>query len=144
MAGHNKAIGGGGFHHVAIKVAHFEKSVAFYTRAMGFVERARWGEGESSAILLDCGDGNFFEVFAGASAPAGDKPDAPPASGQIMHVALRSEDVDGAIAAARAGGAEVTMEPKDVAIPSNPPMTVRIAFCRAPGGEVIEFFKHLD
>jgi glyoxylase I family protein len=144
MAGKNRAIGGGGFHHVAIKVADFDKAVAFYTGAMGFVERARWGEGEKSAILLDCGDGNFFELFAGASPAGADKPDGPAPSGEIMHVALRSEDVDGAIAAARAGGAEITMEPKDVAIPSSPPMNVRIAFCRTPTGEVIEFFKHLD
>jgi len=144
MAGHNKAIGGGGFHHVAIKVANFDESVAFYTRAMGFVERTRWGEGNGRAIMLDCGDGNFFEIFAGAAPASGEKPAGPPASGSLVHVALRSDDVDGAIARARAGGAEVTMEPKDVAVPSQPPMTVRIAFCRAPGGEVIEFFKHLD
>ena len=139
MDGHNEAIGGGGFHHVAIKVANFDKSVEFYTRAMGFTEHARWGEGDARAILLDCGDGNFFEIFAGGPAEA-------PASnaGPLLHVALRSDDVDGAIARARAGGAEITMEPKDVTIPSNPPMPVRIAFCRAPGGEVIEFFCHLD
>lgn len=144
MAGTNSTIGGGGFHHVAIKVADFEKSVAFYTEAMGFVERIRWGEGDKRAILLDCGDGNFFELFAGAAPAGAEKADGPPPSGQIMHAALRSEDVDGAIAAARAGGAEITMEPKDVTIQSDPPTNVRIAFCKAPGGEVIEFFQHLD
>ena len=142
MAGHNKAIGGGGFHHVAIKVANFDESVTFYTRAMGFTEFARWGKGDGRAILLDCGDGNFFEVFAGGKpAPTGAKAGG---DGPIVHVALRSDDVDGAIARARAGGAEITMEPKDVTIPSDPPKPVRIAFCRAPGGEVIEFFKHLE
>ena len=137
MAGHNKAIGGGGFHHVAMKVANFDESVTFYTRALGFTESLRWGEGDNRAILLDCGDGNFFELFAGGQVgKAG--------GGPILHVALRSEDVDGAIARARAGGAEITMEPKDVTIKSDPPTPVRIAFCRAPGGEVIEFFKHLE
>jgi catechol 2,3-dioxygenase-like lactoylglutathione lyase family enzyme len=142
MAGHNKAIGGGGFHHVAIKVANFDESVTFYTRAMGFTESVRWGEGDRRAILLDCGDGNFFELFAGGQAVKADAQAG--ASGPLVHVALRSDDVDGAIARARAGGAEITMEPKDVTIPSNPPTPVRIAFCKAPGGEVIEFFKHLD
>ncbi len=139
MVGHNAAIGGGGFHHVAIRVANFEKSVEFYTQALGFTEHARWGEGDKRAILMDCGDGNFFEMFAGAPADASASD-----AGPFIHVALRSDDVDGAIARARAGGAEVTIEPKDVTIPSDPPMPVRIAFCRAPGGEVIEFFKHLD
>jgi catechol 2,3-dioxygenase-like lactoylglutathione lyase family enzyme len=142
MAGHNKAIGGGGFHHVAIKVANFDESVTFYTRALGFTESLRWGEGDNRAILLDCGDGNFFEIFAGGQAAgAGAKAGG---GGHILHVALRSDDVDGAIARARAGGAEITMEPKDVTIKSDPPTPVRIAFCRAPGGEVIEFFKHID
>jgi catechol 2,3-dioxygenase-like lactoylglutathione lyase family enzyme len=142
MAGNNKAIGGGGFHHVAIKVANFDESVMFYTRVLGFTEFIRWGEGDNRAILLDCGDGNFFEVFAGGQpVPADAKVGG---AGPIIHVALRSDDVDGAVARARAGGAEITLEPKDVTIPSNPPTPVRIAFCRAPGGEVIEFFKHLD
>ncbi len=142
MAGHNKAIGGGGFHHVAIKVANFDESVTFYTRALGFTECTRWGEADKRAILLDCGDGNFFELFAGGQpAPANAKAGE---AGPLVHVALRSDDVDGAIACARAGGAEITMEPKGVTIPSDPPTPVRIAFCRAPGGEVIEFFKHLD
>ncbi len=142
MVGHNAVIGGGGFHHVAIKVADFDKTVEFYTQAMGFTEHARWGEGDARAILLDCGDGNFFEVFAGG--PAGTGGAAASSAGPLLHVALRSDDVDGAIARARAGGAEITMEPKDVTIQSDPPMPVRIAFCRAPGGEVIEFFRHLD
>jgi glyoxylase I family protein len=114
----------------------------FYTRALGFTEAIRWGQGDNRAILLDCGDGNFFEIFAGGQAAPADAKSG--GAGPIIHVALRSDDVDGAVARARAGGAEITLEPKDVTIPSNPPTPVRIAFCRAPGGEVIEFFKHLD
>ena len=142
MAGHNEAIGGGGFHHVAIKAANFDESVEFYTRALGFTVHARWGEADKRGILLDCGDGNFFEIFAGA--PAGTDDASAANAGPLLHVALRSDDVRSAVADARSGGAEITMEPKDVTIPSNPPMSVRIAFCRAPGGEVIEFFSHLD
>ena len=136
MTGHNKAIGGGGFHHVAIKVADFDKSVRFYTDGLGFVERARWGEGDGRAVLLDTGDGNYFEIFAGGSPASGE------GDGPILHVALRSDDVDGAIARARAAGAEVTMEPTDVDIPARTVLPVRIAFCRAPGGETVEFFHH--
>ena len=36
----------------------------------------------------------------------------------------------------------VVDEPRDIDIPSDPPTPVRIAFIRAPGGEVIEFFCH--
>ena len=131
--GRNKVIGGGGFHHVAIKVADFDKAVRFYTEGLGFVPAARWGEGDGRAILMDTGDGNFFELFAGGKPPA-------ETVGPYTHVALRSDNVDAAIARAKAAGAVVTMEPRDVDIPSTPPLPVRIAFCTAPGGEVLEFF----
>mgnify|MGYP000053010412 CR=1 FL=1 len=42
-----------------------------------------------------------------------------------------------------AEGAEVTMEPKSLNIPSEPSETpVRIAFCKGPDGEIIEFFQN--
>ena len=132
MAGGNEAIGGGGFHHVAIRVAGFEEAVRFYTEGLGMVEKVRWGQGDGRAVMLDTGDGNYVEIFAGGDGEAG--------KGAILHYALRTGDVDAAIERARAAGAEVTMEPRDVAIPSDPALPVRSAFCKAPGGEVIAFF----
>lgn len=132
--GTNATIGGGGFHHFAIKVKEFEACVRFYTAALGFVEKIRWGEGDGRGILLDSGDGNYLEIFAGGS---GEKP-----TGPMIHFALRTNDCDAALERARQAGALVTMEPKDVTIPSTPgPTQVRIAFCQGPGGEVIEFFQ---
>ena len=44
---------------------------------------------------------------------------------------------------ARKAGAEVTVEPKNVDIPSRPAVApVRIAFCKGPDGEIIEFFQN--
>jgi catechol 2,3-dioxygenase-like lactoylglutathione lyase family enzyme len=134
MSGTNTAIGGGGFHHVALRVGDFERAVAFYTDALGCVPTKAWGEGDSRAVMLDTGDGSFLEVFAGGT-------DGPKDNGAVLHVALRSSDVDGAIERARAAGAEITVEPKDVDIPTQPQVfPVRIAFCRAPDGTIIEFF----
>ena len=86
--------------------------------------------------MLDAGDGNYMEIFAdGTNEP---KPD-----GSIIHFALRTSDCDAALERARVAGAEVTMEPKSLDIPSTPHMTpVRIAFCKGPDGEVIEFFQN--
>ena len=121
---------GGGFHHVAIRVRDFDGAVRFYRDALGFTEKLAWGEGYGRAILLDMGDGACLEIFAGGDGDAA-----------ILHFSLRSDDVDADVARAAAAGAEVTMEPKDVDIPTKPaPTPVRIAFCRAPTGEVIEFF----
>ena len=136
MKGKNKKIGGGGFHHVAMKARDFEASVKFYTEGLGFRKVIAWGEGDRRAIMLDTGDGACLEIFAGG-------PKQPAPEGSLVHFALRSGDADAAIAAARAAGAQVTMEPRNVDIPSTPPAPVRIAFCKGPDGEVIEFFQEL-
>jgi glyoxylase I family protein len=122
-----------GFHHAALKARDFEKSIAFYTKALGMREKRRWGEGEGRAIMLDAGGGNILEIFAGGSGP---KPE-----GVLVHLAFRTKDCDGMLAQARGAGAEVTMEPNSVQIASTPPTQVRIAFCKGPDGEVIEFFQ---
>ena len=136
MSGTNEAIGGGGFHHVAVKVGDFDAAVEFYTGALGFAEKRSWGEGEGRAVMLDTGDGNYLEIFAGGS-------DDPEPEGAVLHFALRTDDTDAAVARVRAAGAEITVEPKDVEIPSRPePTPVRLAFFRAPGGVIVEFFQN--
>ncbi len=126
-----------GFHHVALRTADFDAAVAFYRDGLGFPEKISWGEGDGRAVLLDAGNGNYVEIFAGGDQATGD------AAGPFLHFALRTDDCDAALARAVAAGAEVTVPPKDVTIPSRPgPTPVRIAFCRAPGGELIEFFQN--
>ncbi|HOF17841.1 MAG TPA: VOC family protein [Phycisphaerae bacterium] len=133
MTGTNKILGGGGFHHVAVRVKDFDAAVRFYTEVLGLRATLSWGEGDSRAVLMDTGNGSFLEVFAGAKSTDGSE--AP-----LMHVALNCKDVDGVTESARRVGAQVTIEPKDLEIPSNPPLPVRIAFFRGPGGELIELF----
>ena len=135
MPNTNQTLGGGGFHHVAIRVRDFEASVRFYTQALGFVEKTRWGDGDKRGVMLDTGDGNYLEIFAGATGPA---PEGP-----IIHFAIRTTDTDAACARAKAAGAEVTIEPKDVDIPSTPhTVPVRLAFFKGPDGEVVELFQN--
>jgi Lactoylglutathione lyase and related lyases len=129
--GSNRVIGGGGFHHVAIRVHDFDASVKFYTEVLGFTERVRWGEGNGRGILLDTGDGNYLEIFAGGA--PGPKPE-----GAFLHLALRTDNVDAAVEVARAAGMEVTVEPKDVSLGTVP---ARIAFFKGPDGEIIELFQ---
>jgi glyoxylase I family protein len=136
MAGQNATIGGGGFHHVAIRAHDFDASVRFYTETLGFAEKIAWGEGDSRAIMLDTGDGNYLEIFAGGQ--AGSKPE-----GAILHFAIRTTDCDAAFERARLAGVEVTTEPKSVDIPSRPgPTPVRIAFFKGPDGEIIELIQN--
>lgn len=136
MAGTNKKIGGGGFHHIAMRVKDFDASVRFYTEGLGCVPTLAWGQGEKRAVMLDTGDGGCVELFAGGT------PEPKP-EGQLLHFALRTGDCDAATAQARQAGAEITMEPKTVEIPSQPMTPVRISFCKGPDGEIIEFFQQL-
>ncbi len=139
----NLTLGGGGFHHVAVRVRDFDLSVAFYTDTLGFKPGIAWGQAPKRAIMLDTGDGNYLELF--------ERPDQPPASPDdehaILHFAIRTTSVDAAIQRVRDAGMQVTMEPRDVdianTIPTRPtPVPVRIAFFRGPDGEMVEFFEN--
>lgn len=134
-SGINSRIGGGGFHHVAIKTRDFDRSMAFYVEGLGFRQKVAWGEQGKRAVMLDTGDGNYLEMFE-------DLEYEPQPNGVHLHFALRTTNCDAALEQARVAGATVTVEPKDVTIPSDPPTVVRLAFCKGPEGAVIEFFQN--
>lgn len=138
--GTNSKLGGGGFHHVAIRARDFDRSVAFYRDVLGCEPKITWGKAPSRAIMLDTGDGNYIEIF--------ERPNqAPPAADEhaILHLALRTSSTDAALKLARDAGCTVTMEAKNVDIPTTfgpHPVPVRIAFFKGPDGEVIELFEN--
>ena len=136
-----------GFHHVALRVADFDRSVAFYTDLIGLKPLTGWTMSNGRrALILDCGDGSRIELF--------ERPgeDAPPDSPEpiLLHVCFRSTDTTADLEAVRAAGYEVTMEPTDIDIANTvaeaaPPLVpIRIAFCRGPDGELIEYFQADD
>lgn len=144
--GHNATLHGGGFHHIAIRAYDFDATLKFYIEGLGFVKTHTWGKDSRSeggkdtrAAMLDTGDGNYLEVFAGR---VGDPNETLPEGG-LLHFALRTTDTVAALERARAAGATVTMEPKRV-IPdhSERPLEYHIAFVRGLNGEIIEFFHN--
>ena len=123
-----------GIHHVAIKAKGLEayaRLLEFYHDILGLPIVREWGEGENLGAMVDTGAG-ILELFSNA-------PDFLD-TGALRHLALFCEDPDTCIEAVRAKGYEVTMEPKDIVIASNPPSPARIAFCIGPVGEEVEFF----
>jgi glyoxylase I family protein len=131
-----------GFHHAALKARDFDESLKFYREGLGLVPKIAWGQGNARAVMLDAGNGNCLELFAGGAArpprPAGSPGEPEP---PLLHLAFRTPSCDAALERARKAGAVVTDEPKTVTIPSTPPTTVRIAFCTGPDGETLEFFQ---
>ena len=75
----------------------------------------------------------LMEIFNDAECPL--------EQGTIRHFALETDDVDACVAKVKAAGYEVFIEPNDIVIASVPEFPARIAFCRDPVGEEIEFFQ---
>ena len=142
--GTNPILKSGGFHHIAIRAFDYDATVNFYKDVLGFAHRHGWGTDaradggkDSRACMLDCGDGNYLEVFAGRTTgrTETDPEDA------ILHVAFRSTDIPGCIERVRAAGMKITIEPKRV-VPDNSetPYEFHIAFFIGPSGEIVELF----
>lgn len=134
MPGTNRKIKGCGFHHVSMSVKDLDKSRKFYSEGLGFIERFSWGKDPKRTVLMDTGDGNYFEISQG-------DPSHPYVEGAFRHLALRVDDCKAAIELARNAGAEVTVEAKDVTLSSDPPLQIRIAFFKGLDGELIELFE---
>ena len=133
----NTTIPGCGFHHVAIRTAHWEKSLTFYTEGLGFHVRIEWGEAPRRAVMLDTGDGNYLEVFERDVLSDGPSDD----SAAILHFALRAADCVAATERARAAGAVVTLEPKVPEPFTKLGLKTKISFVKGPDGEIVEFFE---
>ena len=132
----NNIIKGMGVHHIALKSANFDKSLAFY-KSLGLTEKVSWGEGDGRAVMFDFGDGNYLELFAdGVEGENNDK--------RYCHLALRADDVDEAYKVAINSGAKSQTAPMTVSPDgADKPLTMRIAFVVGPDGEIIEFFKEI-
>lgn len=133
--GTNEILGGGGFHHVSINAYDLRKSESFYKDVLGFKKVMEFISGNRSCIMLDSGDGACLELFSGGSRE--EKPDW-----AELHIALRTADTRAVLERVRASGMTITMEPKDLVLPSEPPLPITVAFFKGPDGELVELFQN--
>ncbi len=119
-----------GIHHISMnceKGAEYEKVLQFYRDILGMELIREWENGG----MLSAGN-VLLEVF---TTGGGIKE-----KGAIRHIAFAVEDTDACAEAVRQAGYEVFVEPKEVEIPSTPPLYARVAFCKGVLGEEVEFF----
>lgn len=123
-----------GIHHVSMKCTGGEELSRvrhFYVEVLGLTIAHQWPGG----LLLDTGNG-LLEILVGE--------DGTRQRGALRHVALCTGDVDACARAAAQAGYEVFLPPQNKSFPTDPPYTMRIAFCTGPLGEEVEFFCPLD
>ena len=124
-----------GTHHIAIRPKGseaFQKTMMFYTEVLGLPIVRTWGEGENLGAMVSTGDSMMEITSNGRDVPT---------TGAVYHFALATDDVDAVVEKVREAGYEITQEPRDAVIESDPAYPIRIAFCAGPTGESIEFFE---
>ena len=119
-----------GIHHISMKCKNdeeYQKVKFFYTETL---KLSVFKECDY-CILFDTGAG-MIEIFKDG------KEDLE--KGMIRHFAFTVDDTDACAEKVKSDGYEVFVEPKDIQIGGDPSLKARIAFCRGPLGEEIEFF----
>ncbi len=121
--------------HTMIRVGDLEKSIAFYTEALGMelLRKKDYPGGEFTLAFLGYGsedDTAVLELTHNWGTPSYDLGNG------FGHIAIAAEDIEGACERVRQMGGKVTREPG----PMKHGSTV-IAFVQDPDGYVIEFIQ---
>ena len=128
-----------GLHHVALKTKSWDASLAFYQGVLGFTEKILWAYPDGNrAGMFDTGGANYLEIFE-------DRNYVAVPNGALLHLALRTKELDAVVARVRAAGCKITVEPKDVTIKTTNGagnIPIRIAFFEGPNGEIWELFQN--
>ncbi|WP_187366168.1 VOC family protein [Trebonia kvetii] len=124
------------FQFTKIRVADVEKEYAFYSAALGRVERSRYaveeGEGALEEILMTSTDGTeqTLVLLHYRHQPV------PPTGSVVLGFLVTG--IDDVVRRAEAAGGRVTTEPYDM-----PELNIRVAFVEDPEGHLVEFFERV-
>jgi catechol 2,3-dioxygenase-like lactoylglutathione lyase family enzyme len=127
-------------HHVGMRVADLERSVAFYEEAFGFTFVRSYemldGDGRVAFVVNEAGEQlELFELEGFEPTPSWEHPTPALARGHA-HVALHVTDIEGCFARAVAAGARVLWTPRYA-----PPLETHTAYLADPDNNLVEFVK---
>lgn len=120
-----------GLHHISMKTTNdlqYAKVREFYVGVLGLgiIKEC------DRCLLLDTGNG-IVEIFRNGEEDL--------SQGVVRHFALATDDVDACAEKAEKAGYEVFIKPKNVCVGGDEAFPARIAFCKGPLSEEIEFFS---
>jgi catechol 2,3-dioxygenase-like lactoylglutathione lyase family enzyme len=134
-------------HHAGVVVDDWEAAVRLYEEALGLSVKVGWRVDGSPVANVGTQEGTCFEVIPRSVIDG--LPDWPEAYAErmqepVIHICLRTDDVDAAYERAVAAGMKTIWEPRDIEIETTSglgEMSVRLVFLEGPGGEVIELLQ---
>lgn len=132
-----------GIHHVGITAAQFEKTVRLYQDGLGFTVKHIWGR-DKRVYMMEICEESYVEVFEGEA--EGGKPHSSQKTGEWMHLALHTDDIEESYRRALDAGAKPLHPPTYADILEAKPEPVYMLFAYVIGfeGEQIEFIQELD
>jgi glyoxylase I family protein len=128
-----------GVHHIALRVANLERSLALYRDTLGFVLKTAFTLNDRRFALLETGNSGYVELVETKQGVHPGRTDD-----VVWHFAARTDDIERSLDAVATAGYEITkpVTPLDlIDTTTNQPFSIRIAFFRGPDGEDVELFE---
>jgi catechol 2,3-dioxygenase-like lactoylglutathione lyase family enzyme len=122
------------FHHVALNVEDYDKTVCFY-QGIGFKKHLEWEENGFLVCFLDTGNGLILELHGNNGHYE---------NSRLAHISIHADNVDAFYRLALKNGGESIKEPFDadpLVLVTGEEIYSRMCWVRSPNGETIEIIK---
>ena len=140
-----------GTNHTSFTVSDLDRSVAFFTEALGFallhrgprdpamIGRVVGVPGADIEVAYVQGPGHRLELIEYKAPADRGRVESRPCDAGFAHVAFDVDDIDAALAAAAAHGVTPLSEPQDLR--TGPNAGGRVVYTRDPDGVTVEFIQ---